>query len=75
MYVKYQLKKKIFHFFLTKIIRTLMLPPATVRFAPPPSVINQTCCVVSQLSTPTDICHTTTQQSAALRSVHTKSPF
>ena len=76
MYIKNRFKP-IFHYFLTKIIRNLNFPPATVHFTPPPSphsVINQTCCVVSQLSTPTDICHTT-QQSAAPRSVHTESPF
>ena len=67
--------KPIFHFFLPKIIRNLKFPPATAHFAPLHGVINQTCSVVSQLSTPTDICHTTTQQSAALRSVHTESPF
>ena len=78
MYIKYRFKP-IFHFFLPKIISNIKFPPATARFAPPSppphSVITQTCCVVSQLSTPTDICHTTTQQSAVLRSVHTESPY
>ena len=78
MYIKDRFKP-IFHFFLHKIIRNLKLPQATVHFAPPPppphSVINQICCVVLKLLTRTDICHTTTQQSAALRSVHTESPF
>ena len=75
MYIRDRFKR-IFHFFLPKIIRNIKFPPATVHFAPPPphSVINQTCCVVPQLSTQTDICHTT-QQSAAPRSVHTESPF
>jgi hypothetical protein len=78
MYIKDRFKP-IFHFFLHKNIRNLKLPQATVHFAPPPppphSVINQICYVVLKLLTPTDICHTTTQKSAALRSAHIGSPF
>ena len=61
MYIR-DLFKQIFHYVLTKIIRNLKLPVATVQFAPPPpphSVISQTCRVVLNLLTATIICHTT----------------
>ena len=43
MYIKDRFKR-ISHFFLTKIIRNIKLPPATAHVAPPPphSLISQT---------------------------------
>ena len=38
MYVKNR-AKPIFHYFLIKIISNLKFPPATVHFAPPPTVL------------------------------------
>ena len=38
MYIKNRFKP-IFHYFLPKIIRNIKLPPVTVHFAPPPTVL------------------------------------